>query len=522
MDTGTWKAPQQLPERLPFSKKKIPKKVMLSYILDYVIIIVLIAGFFALDAVEPFHQHFSLQNYTLHYPYAEHERVPVAWLVVIACFGPAVVIAVYTLVIDGLFSHQVSTTTPAGRRRKLTGKYRMKDRLWELNCGILGLALAVGASFVIVGALKNAIGKPRPDLIARCKPNTQTDPPGLKLSDHSICTNKDNAVLKDGFRSFPSGHSSTAFAGLFYLSIYLVGKMHVLDSKGEVWKTFIILIPTLGAALIAGSRIMDARHHPFDVLSGSALGILVAWGAYRQYFPPVTEPWKKGRAYPIRAWGKAPVAPVPMAQVEEDVQPLQPRALDAERGHASGFSSPTAVVGSGETEPNTNVFRAQISASQRSRDGTAYRGAPSSAYSTGPPERHNTNVTASSTYTGTLPASNPFAPRDVSHDPYGYSSSEEDDSYELQPTYTLSNPHGGPPVAYDPAFGHGQDTSYHAQATSPVPTPPPLAPTARKPLASDASGDIGEGGVAPPQPPVHAAGTTGEFRGVQLTETYAK
>ncbi|KAF2501357.1 PAP2-domain-containing protein, partial [Lophium mytilinum] len=308
MDTSTWKAPQQLPERLPFSKKKLPKKVMLSYILDYVIIIVLIAGFFALDAVEPYHQHFSLQNYTLHYPYAEHERVPVPWLVVIACLGPAAVIAVYTLVIDGLFSHQVATTS-TGRRRKLTGKYRLKDRLWELNCGILGLALAVGASFVIVGALKNAIGKPRPDLIARCMPKTQTDPPGLKLSDHSICTNKDNAVLKDGFRSFPSGHSSTAFAGLFYLSIYLVGKMHVLDSKGEVWKTFIILIPTLGAALIAGSRIMDARHHPFDVLSGSALGILVAWGAYRQYFPPVTEPWKKGRAYPIRAWGKEPVAP---------------------------------------------------------------------------------------------------------------------------------------------------------------------------------------------------------------------
>ena len=75
--------------------------------------------------------------------------------------------------------------------------------------------------------------------------------------------------------------------------------MHVLDSKGEVWKTFIIMVPTLGAALIAGSRIMDARHHPFDVIFGSLLGILVAWGSYRQYFPPVTETWRKGRAYPI-------------------------------------------------------------------------------------------------------------------------------------------------------------------------------------------------------------------------------
>lgn len=85
--------------------------------------------------------------------------------------------------------------------------------------------------------------------------------------------------------------------------------MHVLDNRGEVWKSFIVLIPTLGAALIAVSRIMDARHHPFDVISGSLLGIAVAWAAYRQYFPPVTESWRKGRAYPIRTWATEPKAP---------------------------------------------------------------------------------------------------------------------------------------------------------------------------------------------------------------------
>jgi hypothetical protein len=58
---------------------------------------------------------------------------------------------------------------PAGRAgiKRLSGRYRFKDRLWELNCGILGLGLSVGAAFTITGALKNAIGKPRPDLIDR-------------------------------------------------------------------------------------------------------------------------------------------------------------------------------------------------------------------------------------------------------------------------------------------------------------------------------------------------------------------
>lgn len=55
--------------------------------------------------------------------------------------------------------------------------------------------------------------------------------------------------------------------------------------------------------MIAGSRIIDARHHPFDVMFGSTLGILCGWGSYRQYFPPVSHTWEKGRAYPIRTWG---------------------------------------------------------------------------------------------------------------------------------------------------------------------------------------------------------------------------
>jgi len=128
---------------------------------------ILIGVFTIIDKVPPFHQQFSLENYTLHYPYAVHERVPVPWLLVYVVFAPAVIIGIYTMVIDGLFSHQ--TEMPAGRSgiKRLSGRYRFKDRLWELNCGILGLGLSVGAAFTITGALKNAIGKPRPDFISR-------------------------------------------------------------------------------------------------------------------------------------------------------------------------------------------------------------------------------------------------------------------------------------------------------------------------------------------------------------------
>jgi diacylglycerol diphosphate phosphatase/phosphatidate phosphatase len=128
---------------------------------------VLIGVFTLIDKIPPFHQHFSLDNYTLHYPFAVKERVPVPWLCVYVVFAPAVIIGIYTLVLDGLFSHQTEMPTGRAGIKKLSGRYRFKDRLWELNCGILGLGLSVGAAFTITGALKNAIGKPRPDLISR-------------------------------------------------------------------------------------------------------------------------------------------------------------------------------------------------------------------------------------------------------------------------------------------------------------------------------------------------------------------
>lgn len=267
--------------------------------------------------VTPFAQPFSLNNASLQYPYADPERIPIWMALVISGFFPGITIAVYTLFLDGLFSHHRRTT-------RTRSKYTFWDRLWELNCGWLGLLLAQGSAFVITGSLKNLIGKPRPDIIARCKPDQALVEAlaQFTLATKALCTETDSHIMQDGFRSFPSGHSSSSFAGLFYLSLYLAAKLHVLDQKGEVWRTFIVLVPTLAAACVAGSRIMDARHHPFDVLFGSALGILCAWASYRQYFPPVSHVWEKGRAYPMRQWG-APVRRPVLGKVLVDSETLE-------------------------------------------------------------------------------------------------------------------------------------------------------------------------------------------------------
>lgn len=94
--------------------------------------------------------------------------------------------------------------------------------------------------------------------------------------------------MLDGFRSFPSGHSSLSFAGLGFLGFYLAGKLHLFDHRGYAAKAWISLVPFAGAALVAISRTMDYRHHWQDVLVGSILGTVVSYFTYRQYYPRLT------------------------------------------------------------------------------------------------------------------------------------------------------------------------------------------------------------------------------------------
>ena len=119
------------------------------------------------------------------------------------------------------------------------------------------------------------------------------------------------------------------------------------------------MVPSLGASLIAVSRIMDARHHPFDVISGSFLGILVAWAAYRQYFPPITEPWHKGRAYPIRSWGTEPkklhYAYVERSNSDSPVDRSRTNHIKAWHDPEAGNLQPRSV----QLDPNDPLYSAR-------------------------------------------------------------------------------------------------------------------------------------------------------------------
>jgi membrane-associated phospholipid phosphatase len=151
------------------------------------------------------------------FPFTVKETVPVWVAVVAAVIAPIFIIAIICLVfVPG-------ATVPRGTPRDLI----WKRKLWELHMGWLGLALSVVASWLITNGMKNMFGKPRPDLLSRCQPDlaniaahiaggiaNSTNTEGI-LVYASICTNTDKYQLDDGFRSYPSGHSSSAAAGVY-------------------------------------------------------------------------------------------------------------------------------------------------------------------------------------------------------------------------------------------------------------------------------------------------------------------
>ena len=158
-----------------------------------------------------------------------------------------------------------------------------RPKIHQAHVTILGLAITIILTCFLTDLFKDAIGRPRPDLIARCSPDLSA--PRNTLVTVDVCTETQHHLLHDGWRSFPSGHSSFAFAGLGYLSMFLASQTHALQPRSSLAVVLLCLAPLVGAALIAISRLEDYRHDVFDVTVGSLLGFLVAYFNWRRYYP---------------------------------------------------------------------------------------------------------------------------------------------------------------------------------------------------------------------------------------------
>lgn len=153
----------------------------------------------------------------------------------------------------------------------------------------LPFLISITMACFVTDIIKNAVGRPRPDLLARCKPAKSAQENTLVTI--AVCTAPSSRNLEDGFRSFPSGHSSFAFAGLGFTALFLAGQLQVFNYAGSsrnLLRFFVCMVPAIGALLIAISRCEDYRHDVYDVCVGSIIGMTAAYWSYRRYWPKLS------------------------------------------------------------------------------------------------------------------------------------------------------------------------------------------------------------------------------------------
>ncbi|KAL4879480.1 PAP2 superfamily-domain-containing protein [Aspergillus karnatakaensis] len=288
--------------------------LFLSYIFDWILIAGIALIGYGFHRVEPNHMPFTLDDVSISYPHTESETVRNSVMVVVSLIAPGVIIAILCL----FFTPGASIDDNASR------VLLWRRKIWECNAAFMGLGLACAGVFMATEGLKDLFGQPRPDMLSRCDPDLsniaryvvgglgQRIEGAPTLVSWDICRNKGDMLRIDGFVSFPSGHSSFSFAGLTYFSLWLCSKFSIkfpylahtpltqdlqprnrftIRNQGAAPPIYLVIlayVPFAVAFFIAASRWFDYRHHGFDIIFGSLMGVVFAWVGFRLYSPPIT------------------------------------------------------------------------------------------------------------------------------------------------------------------------------------------------------------------------------------------
>ncbi|KAH6658684.1 phosphatidic acid phosphatase type 2/haloperoxidase [Truncatella angustata] len=176
---------------------------------------------------------------------------------------------------------------------------------WDVNNATIGLLYSLISAAVFQVFLKWLIGGLRPHFLAVCKPDLSlaSNNPGDVGAGYNaagfqsvyytreICTG-DIDEIDDSLESFPSGHTTAAFAGFVYLYLYLNAKLKVFANyHPAMWKLIAIYAPILGAVLIGGALTIDEFHNWYDIVAGAIIGTMMAFSAYRMTYAAIWD-WR--------------------------------------------------------------------------------------------------------------------------------------------------------------------------------------------------------------------------------------
>jgi diacylglycerol diphosphate phosphatase/phosphatidate phosphatase len=191
----------------------------------------------------------SSDNAAFDYPW-QADTVPM-WLLGLACYLVPIVLFV---------SGQALLRLGLGKRG--WGWHRM---LHDVHHALLGLWESAALALLITQTVKPFAGRIRPHFFARL----------AEFGEHAEA---------DARRSFPSGHSSMAFAGLMMLALWIAGKLRVART-GQLYRALLAGVPLYGAFLICVSRTRDYHHHFSDIIAGGLIGIFSGITGYFLNYP---------------------------------------------------------------------------------------------------------------------------------------------------------------------------------------------------------------------------------------------
>lgn len=246
-----------------FAKSKYKKNQMLikskSLWLEVGVRVALVILFVCMEKLQPFERKIHPEEMWLYKNPMTASYIPASLLWPIVVFAPLVVIFTVFLL-------------------------RKPRTILELVQALLAFSLALGLNGLVTDVMKLIVGRPRPDFFFRCFPDGISNP-------EMHCTG-DPAIITEGRKSFPSGHSSFSFVSLGFISLYLAGKLGVFNDAGrnKSIRLLVSFFPLLMALMIALSRTCDYHHHWQDVLCGSLIGFTIAYLCYRQHYPSLDSP----------------------------------------------------------------------------------------------------------------------------------------------------------------------------------------------------------------------------------------
>ena len=185
------------------------------FVLDWLLILVIFITASSLEVAAPFQRSVAFDP-SLNFPYQEYNSVPSWTLPIIGIFLPIFFMALFFF-LARYFKEDFPTRTPNAPLRSYGDSnfiFFSKETSWKvLHLCFLGLLLSVGLTYLSVNLVKIMAGRPRPDFITRCNPVDITVFP-------LVCqTPETSKLMKDGRKSFPSGHAAcnSSYRPLRYL-----------------------------------------------------------------------------------------------------------------------------------------------------------------------------------------------------------------------------------------------------------------------------------------------------------------